>query len=141
MDRLILRTYALSFLGKNYLFGTAPGGGDDPIYGFDCSGFVCEILRAAGVVPWNFRTTAQGLYYRMSTQPDFPDLGDLAFFGESRAKISHVAFCLDSTTMVEAGGGDETTTTLDVAAKKNAFVRIRPIKYRKDFICFARPPY
>jgi hypothetical protein len=43
--------------------------------------------------------------------------------------------------MVEAGGGGSDTITDEVAIKRNAFVRIRPIRYRKDFQQVIMPMY
>jgi hypothetical protein len=36
--------------------------------------------------------------------------------------------------MIEAGGGDANTNTIEEAILKNAFVRLRPYKYRKDWL-------
>lgn len=143
MNPELLRLYALSFIGKPYRFGTARGGGDDPLLGFDCSGFVCELLRAAGVVPWSFRTNAQGLVslHGALAVPTYTQFADLAFFGQNINRITHVGFCLDRTTMIEAGGGDSDTTDLETAATQNAFVRLRPIHFRADYLGATRPPY
>jgi cell wall-associated NlpC family hydrolase len=132
MDLQLLKIYALSLVGTRYFYG-----GDDPISGFDCSGLACELMRAAGVVPWNFRSNAQGLFAAVKgvMGPTQPCLGALAFYGKSLSDIDHVAFCLDETTMIEAGGGDATTLTPEVASRQNAFVRLRPIRFRKDFLC------
>lgn len=145
MNRDLLRAYALRFVGCPYRFGTAQGGGDDPVMGFDCSGLVSELLRACGVVAWNFRGSAQVLAGLPGTRAlgpgEQPDLGDLVFFGASMTQISHVGFCLDGTTMLEAGGGDSSTTTPEAAAERNAFVRLRPIHFRKDFLGVVRLAY
>lgn len=130
--------YALSFLGIGYYWG-----GDDPLSGFDCSGFVSELLRAAGVVPYNFRTNAQGLFNLLKSTSSAvpPALGAIAFFGKSVNEITHVAFCLDSVTMIEAGGGGSATIDDAVASKANAFVRLRPTRFRKDFLFAVMPKY
>ena len=144
MDLTLLKAYAISLLGTRYLFGTAKGGGDDPINGFDCSGFGCEWGRAAGLFPYNFRTSAQGLYETLivnSPLHDEPELGDYVFFGKSFEQISHVGIALDDFTMVEAGGGDASTITDEIASLKNAFVRLRPIRYRKDYLGCVSPVY
>lgn len=142
MNLELLKLYALSMLGTRYTYGTHASGGDDPIHGFDCSGFGSEIARAAGLVPWNYRSNAQGLYDRLSKGALMgARLGAFSFYGRSLKEISHVGFCLDSQTMIEAGGGDSSTITEEVAAQKNAFVRMRPILYRKDFLCTVFPGY
>jgi cell wall-associated NlpC family hydrolase len=139
----LLKAYALSFIGAPYRFGAAFGGGDDPLLGFDCSGLVCELLRASGVVPWNFRTNAQGLLSlpNASGVSGIRQFADLVFFGQNINKVSHVGFCLDRLTMLEAGGGDSSTVTVDLASERNAFVRLRPVSIRSDYLGAIRPPY
>jgi cell wall-associated NlpC family hydrolase len=68
-------------------------------------------------------------------------IGSLSFYGKSRALVDHVGICLDNHLMIEAGGGDHTTTTLTEATAKGAFVRMRPIQYRRDFLCVISPRY
>lgn len=134
----ILYDYAMSFVGKPYIWG-----GDDAVQGFDCSGLVIEILQAAGVLPRNYDTTAQGLYLRFKNSGRIvlsPDFGDLAFYG-SYEKITHVGFCMDNHLMLEAGGGGSRTKTVQDAIDQNAYIRIRPIKSRKDLIALARIDY
>lgn len=143
MKLILLEEYAWAFVGKPYRFGADQGGGDDPIRGFDCSGLVCELLRAAGVVPYNFRVNAKALHSQFTKSglvEGSARFGDLAFFGHGDA-VSHVGFCLDTDTMMEAGGGDASTSNDEVASHQNAFVRLRPIHFRKDFLCLARPNY
>jgi cell wall-associated NlpC family hydrolase len=133
--------YAMSFVGTQYRWG-----GDDPIEGFDCSGFVIELLTSQGLLPYGFDTTAQGLYTHFS-QADRgsivlkPSFGALAFYGKSIKQINHIAFCLDNFRMLEAGGGDSTVRDRTTAAQKNAFIRMRPIQFRKDFVGAVMPHY
>jgi len=111
--------------------------------GFDCSGLACELMRAAGYVPYNFRTSAQGLadIVRLRGEVKPPQLGSLSFYGKSYTQIVHVGFCLDDITMIEAGGGNAETLTDAIASQYNAFVRMRPITFRKDFLFTAYPKY
>jgi cell wall-associated NlpC family hydrolase len=130
-------SYALSFLGTPYFYG-----GDDPIKGIDCSGLVMELLIAAGVFSHGTDMTAQSLYNHFENNSGSGwALGSLAFYGKDARNISHVAFCLNEKLMIESGGGTSTTKTLEEAIQRNAFVRIRPIKYRKDFFCVLKPDY
>jgi peptidoglycan endopeptidase LytE len=127
----IFVTYAMSFLGTPYLWG------GESRRGYDCSGFVQECLRAIGEDPRGDQT-AQALwdYYRsmpLGYYTRIPKRGDLIFFGKDRESISHVSIAIDNSFMIEAGGGDSTTTNLKEAYKRGAMVRIRPINSRKDF--------
>ncbi len=60
--------------------------------------------------------------------------GALAFYGKSLKAISHVAICVDGGLVIEAGGGDQQTTTRAQAAKQNASIRIRPLRRRTDLV-------
>lgn len=136
-DRRLLREYVLSFLGVRYTFGTVAGGGDDPLSGFDCSGFASEILRAAGVVTYNYRDTAAGIHAnltRLGAMSVQDTEGAFSFYGQTWKEISHVGWCLSSYLMIEAGGGDSSTVTESESSRRNAFVRIRPIHYRRDYL-------
>ena len=98
------------------------------------SGFVLEVLRSVG---HNHKdTNAQGIYDYFSRMGWRSQLapGSLLFFGPGRDKINHVAIALTDRLMIEAGGGDHTTISTFEAQRKNAYVRIRPIKNRGDLI-------
>jgi cell wall-associated NlpC family hydrolase len=133
-----LRDLAMSYVGIPYKFG-----GKNPLTGFDCSGLACELLMSSGVLPHHTELNAQGLYdlLEKTGSVDRWGMGSLAFFGVDPKNIVHVGFCLDQYRMIEAGGGDHTTLLTADAAAKNACVRIRPIKYRKDFFAVVKPNY
>ncbi len=122
--------YALLYVGVPYKWG-----GNNPVEGFDCSGFVQECFKSVGIDPAGDQT-AQALYDRLSKKNLRSQLarGSVLFFGKTRERISHVSIALNDTLMVEAGGGDSTVKTSQDAAKKNAFVRIRPINNRSDLV-------
>ena len=133
----ILKRYAFSFVGIPYIWG-----GDDPMKGFDCSGFVIELLKAVGMFPANYDASAQDMFnhfFNLSTHT--PEFGSLVFFGKSMNDISHVAFCLNDKTMIEAGGGDKSTKDLSSAIDRNAYIRVRPISNRKDVVAYLLPRY
>lgn len=134
----ILKDYAISLLGTPYIWA-----GDDPIKGFDCSGLVIELLQSVGVLPRGYDNTAQGLYEKFDREGIASELGfgSLAFFGKSLKEITHIGFMIDNFRMIEAGGGGSKTITLEQAAKHNAFVRIRPINWRKDIVTIIKPKY
>lgn len=129
--------YALSFLGVPYRWG-----GENPINGIDCSGLVQEILRSVGMDPPGDQT-AQALFEHFVKTSTRGELGEgaLAFYGSSITKISHIAFMIDSFRIIEAGGGGSKTLTKEDAALQNAFVRIRPVKNRADFLTTLMPHY
>lgn len=135
----LLKEYSMSHLGIPYKWG-----GDDPMLGYDCSGFVQELLMSAGTHPNPKQDfTAQGLYNYFAKHGSYNvcSLGSLAFYGKSHEKITHIAFCLDQKTMIEAGGGGSRTIDSDMAAKHNAYVRIRPINNRSDLVVCIMPKY
>lgn len=140
MSQAILYDYAMSFIGKPYIFG-----GDDPIKGIDCSGLAIELLKSQGLLPRAYDSTAKDLYkHLLSTgQKNIIEgkFGALVFFGKNIEMISHVGFCLNNTLMVEAGGGDSTVTTAEIAAQRNAFVRVRPIGARSDKVAIVQIHY
>ena len=142
----LITQYALSFVGVPYVYGGTFGGRNTLVStGFDCSGFTSEILRSAGLIRYFEELNSQEQFDRFKDRgiPDnkvelLRDDGhivlELLFFGLSDKEIDHVAIGLDKHSMIEAGGGDHTTTFVELAAKRNAMVRIRPRLMRKDFL-------
>lgn len=135
MDDLL--EYAKSFLGVRYVYG-----GDD-YGGVDCSGYISELLRSCGMIRNKERFNAQQFYDMFQNNGSINVFapGSLAFYGKSVTEITHIAFMISNHSIIEAGGGTSETTTLDQAIQQNAFVRIRPVKYRQDFLCTIRPRY
>jgi len=136
MNELI--SYAKSFIGVPYIYG-----GEHPAKGFDCSGLVQEILRSVGLDP-KFDQSAQMLndYFMIEGKKLWePQAGALIFYGKSEESISHVAFCISNTQLIEAGGGDSSCKDIPSAVAKGAFVRIRPIDHRKDRVNILLPAY
>lgn len=136
----ILQDYAISMAGTPYMWG-----GDDPMGGFDCSGFCIELLTASGILPFGYDATAKDLLLelikRNGTQTKFAKFGTICFYGKSPDEITHVTFALDKDTMIEAGGGGSKTIDLASAIKANAFIRLRPIRLRSDLIVMCNPEY
>lgn len=114
---------ALAYLGTPYVWA-----GDDPS-GFDCSGFVLECLKTAGLVDDGIDMTSDALWNRFCAQTaTSPHAGALLFtFDRNNGRARHVAICLDSDFQIGASGGDARVGTASRAWERNAWVRIRPI--------------
>lgn len=127
--------YALTLCGSPYQWG---GAGPN----FDCSGFVIELLKSAGIGPPHDMTAQQLFeYYKPKSEWDKKERGALAFYGRSTGHITHVGFLLSESIIVEAGGGDSTVRTIDMAQIKSAFVRLRDLDHRKDLVAVISPHY
>lgn len=134
----VLPPLAMKFVNLPYVYG-----GKTPLGGIDCSGLVCELLQAVGVLGTNEDLNSQMLYDRFCKVGVDGEiaLGALAFYGESVSKISHVAMFLDTHLIVEAGHGTSQTLSATDALKRDAKVRIRPFNYRKDLVAVIRPKF
>jgi cell wall-associated NlpC family hydrolase len=133
-----LRDYAMKFAGVPYKWG-----GTNPMQGFDCSGFVREMLASVGANPPG-ELGSQGLfnYFEgLGRQCNQAKMGVLVFYGTSVTGITHVALALDAYRIIEAAGGGSTTLLPQDAAAQNAFVKIRLIDYRKDRVAMVWPSY
>lgn len=132
--------YAKRFIGRPYIWG-----GSHPSLGYDCSGFVQEILASVGFDPKGDQT-AQTLFDHFQSIDKItpiakPETAAILFFGNSTRKITHVSFAIDELHMIEAGGGGSKTLTVKDAVKDEAFIRIRPIFNRKDLVACLLPKY
>jgi len=120
----IMTKYAWSLVGIGYkLGGNVPQDG-----GIDCSAFCLELMRS--VSKWGTDdATAQMIYDRLSNysmRVGFKE-GDLLFFGKDTTSITHIAYAIDDTFMLEAGGTDKT-----------GMVRPRKSTWRKDLVAVIR---
>lgn len=113
--------YAAAFIGMIYRYK-----GDDPLGGFDCSGFVCEILKSVGILRESERLSADMMYKRYKKY-DRGIAGDLAFLIDDKDKAYHVGLLIGNGLLIQAGGGDSQTDTLQESIDQNAFVKIRPV--------------
>lgn len=131
---------AFQYLGTPYLWG-----GDDPIAGFDCSGFILEIFTSLGYSIKDM--TAQDLFYSAYGKKigmDQAEVGDLVFWGNGPYEIKHVEMIiakLEGTYYtIGASGGGSAIKTLEDAIKKNAYIKIRPIRSKAyNYVAFWKP--
>jgi cell wall-associated NlpC family hydrolase len=126
--RTFMLHQAWHFLGKPYIWG-----GDDPIKGFDCSGFIVELLQSVGKLPLGSDYSAQGLWDRFQDHKiDNPHGGYLVFYHDGNGSIIHVELCLTDEEKIGASGGGSTVLTEQDAIDKNAYIKIRPIKSKSN---------
>ena len=121
---------AKKHLGTPYVWG----GESIAEGGFDCSGFVYNVLNDSGIKVG--RDTAQGYHttfkkYEVAKSP--LQSGDLLFFGKSKNAITHIAIAVSSTEMIESIGSKKNTKT-----NKGKGVSISKITRRKDLVAVSR---
>lgn len=97
-----LLSVAKKYIGVPYVWG-----GYSP-KGFDCSGFVCYVLKESGV--WDIgRTTAQGLY-NSTKRVKSPQAGDLVFWIKTNPNssnlITHVGICIGNGKNIQASSSE-----------------------------------
>lgn len=127
---------AWSFLGLPYMWG-----GDDPIAGFDCSGFVIECLKSAGILPRRGDWAAQGIWdmFNKNLAVNTPGPGCLVFWESRGGRVIHVEMCIDDELAIGASGGGSENTTRGEAIKKNAYIKIRPFRGRANIKGYIDP--
>lgn len=128
-DRDIVVEIAWRHLGIPYAWG-----GDDPMAGFDCSGFVIEILQSVGLFPRKADTTADGLYTLFAAAgkivPNNPYAGCLVFWSTiGSGRMRHVEMMINEILSIGASGGGSKTNTLADAVRQNAYIKIRPVDF------------
>ncbi len=116
--------YLQKWVGHFYLWG-----GDDPS-GFDCSGLILEVLKSVGIVKHTIDVTANYLY--MTFKKQHKEKGGMGYlvFWFSGDTATHVEMMIDEHHVIGASGGGSSTKTVADAIKQNAFVKMRPIRYR-----------
>lgn len=119
-------------------------GGKNPLTGLDCSGLVEWCMVSVGFDPPGFNS-AQMIHDWLigggKALGNGQSAGALCFYGKSTNQITHVAMMINEYQIIEAGGGDSTTTSVEIAKKQGACVRIRPFGHRKDLLVIVMPNY
>lgn len=136
IKRDIALKIAWHYLGTPYRWG-----GDD-FSGFDCSGFVIEILKSVGILARGVDLTAHGLWtaFKEKCEVQSPDSGTLVFWtNKSGQKILHVEMCINDELSIGASGGGRNIKTVDDAIKFNAFIKVRPFRSRPHIKGFIDP--
>ena len=131
--REIAMKIAWSYLGTPYIWG-----GDDP-EGFDCSGFVVEVLKSVGVLPRKGDWTAETLFHHLNelkciiwTYEVARVEGSLVFFyNKTQTAFVHVEIYVGKGLSLGASGGGSHVTNRKAAMDYNAFIKVRPCESDK----------
>lgn len=124
--RAVAVDYAKHFIGTPYRWG-----GDDPMEGFDCSGFIVEVLQAVGRVQGRDYTADELYTIFKPAAVTLGYAGCLAFWLDDKGHAVHVMLMVDNGHVIGASGGGSKTTTISDAVRENAFIKMRPLTYRK----------
>ena len=140
MNELI--AYARRFIGVPYYWG-----GDTPMGGMDCSGFMQEVLAFCGMDPAGDQKAIE-LYTHFAKDENHiivpPGPGALVFYGKSLTEITHVSLMTTHNTVIEAAGGTSQMSgkfALEAAIQGKAFIKERPLNRRKDIVAIIMPAY
>lgn len=109
-------SYAKSHLGDYYIWGAS---GPNT---FDCSGFTSYVYKHFGYnIPRTSKaqSTAGKYVSKANLKP-----GDLVFFYKP---VSHVGIYIGNGEFINAGGGDSSCTSIAIAKKRNAKVKINTL--------------
>ena len=108
------------------------GNGLDGVWAFDCSGLVTVALHDAGGPDWRAAHNADSLYRLLEPEQNPNAWGCLRFYG-TLTRATHIAIALGNELVLEAGGGDQRTTSLELARRQGARVRV-VFDTRKDLL-------
>lgn len=123
---------AMEYVGVPYIYG-----GNNPMTGLDCSGFVQLVLKKLGIIEDNMDRTAQDIYNLLVKKLALNSSvkGDCVLcFGKGPDQISHIAISIDDEWMIEAAPGDASVVTIKDAVARCARVQFNKISRRKDLV-------
>ena len=134
-ELLLRQAEIIQSLGLPYIYG-----GQSPLVGFDCSGFIVYLCRAVGLLPRSRDMSATSLWFHFQKQRvTRPVPGGFVFYGQGD-QATHVGVILQTERhMLSFAGGDGYTRTRKEAAARNACCLVRPIDYRGDVIGYVDP--
>ena len=126
--------YLKTLVGVPYVWASK-----DPSVGLDCSGAVTVAYERAGLARpgARYRYGSADLHKKLEPTSS-PDPGDLVFYG--KGDVSHVMMYAGDGQVVGATGGGPKTKTPDDARAIGAYVKVRPVDYRKDIVGYGRSP-
>lgn len=139
-ERDIFLDYAWRFVKTPYLWG-----GDDPMEGFDCSGYVIECLKAVDLLPHKGDWTADGLWNLFEDKEVMrPEPGCLVFWKGKpgpRGKMTHVEIVVHPGLSLGASGGGSKIDTLQMAIERDAYIKMRPYQGRDSRTLYFADPF
>jgi len=112
-------------------------GGNSPMLGLDCSGFVQWVLKKMDMLDKNIDHTAQMIHDESIKNCALSSRvkGDcLLFFGADRFSITHVAISINEDWMAEAAHGGSHCLMEQQAIDRGARVEFNRINRRKDLV-------
>lgn len=106
----------------------------EKVPGWDCSGFAqCALVAIGMLSPKASDRGAARLYADGQSMAEVAaSMGDLAFYG--RPTVEHVMVYLGDGVVLGATGGRSTT----FGKTPTAYVDLKPVRYRSDFLGFRR---
>lgn len=130
-------------LAKSYL-GTLYEWGGDVVdnpnsYGFDCSHFTYQVLKAYGLMDRYRTSSAQHAWATPISRSELQP-GDLVFYKNSSGKVNHVVMYIGDGLIIGANGGYSSTNTPAEAKASNAMVKIQSIDYSSRAKSYGRVP-
>lgn len=130
--------HAKSYLGTLYEWGGDVV--DNPnSYGFDCSHFTYQVLKAYGLMDRYRTSSAQQAWATPISRSELQP-GDLVFYKNSSGKVNHVVMYIGDGLIIGANGGYSSTNTPAKAKAENAMVKIQSIDYSSRAKSYGRVP-
>lgn len=130
-------------LAKSYL-GTLYEWGGDVVdnpnsYGFDCSHFTYQVLKAYGLMDRYRTSSAQQTWATPISRSELQP-GDLVFYKNSSGRVNHVVMYIGDGLIIGANGGYSNTNTPAKAKAANAMVKIQNLDYSSRAKSYGRAP-